>query len=71
MNIIYFEQATKTYQKVDLKHIITLHIKPRDRLMIPKTANNQQIEWVKTHLLPSHARYTLFERDSRLVFFFV
>lgn len=72
MNIIYFDQATETYQKVDvMTHITPIHTKPRDRLMIPKTANSQQIDWVKTHVLPSHTRYTLFERDPYLVFFFV
>lgn len=69
MNIIYFDQAMETYKKVDL--IAPIRVKPRDRIMIPKTANTQQIEWVKTYLLPSQTRYTLFERDPYLVFFFV
>lgn len=69
MNIIHFDQAIGTYKKVDL-NISSIHIKPQDRLMIPKTANEKQINWVKNHL-PSRSRYTLFERDPYLVFFFV
>lgn len=67
MNIIFFDQTNQTYKRVDLT--TSIHIKSCDRLLIPKTANEPQIEWVKKQF-PSDAKYTLFERDPYLVFFF-
>jgi hypothetical protein len=49
---------------------INIKLKTQDRLMIPKNSNYEQIEWIKKNIILS-SRYTLYERDSYLVFFFL
>jgi hypothetical protein len=76
IELIYIEFSSGIKTDINIntnrndQDIINIKPKIQDRLMIPKNSNYEQIEWIKKNIILS-SRYTLYERDSYLVFFFL
>jgi hypothetical protein len=76
IELIYIEFSSGIKTDINIntnrndQDIINIKPKTQDRLMIPKNSNYEQIEWIKKNII-LNSRYTLYERDSYLVFFFL
>ncbi len=73
MNIIYYNHLSRIKTKIDLNNDLEpkINFGSQDRLMIPNESNYNDIEWIKKYIIPSSIKYTLYERDQYLVFFFI
>ncbi len=71
MDIIYYNNSSRTKTIITINIFESIDIKSQDRLMIPKNSNYYKIEYIKKYILLSKLRYTLYERDQYLVFFLV
>ncbi len=65
---IYYNHLNNLYHNITHSEIKNLSIHSQDRIMVPKNIDTDEVEKIKKDL---PKKYTLFERDSYLVFFII